>query len=304
MDAAAGFSAIAVSGRLLRFAVCVAALLLSAAGGLAAAPAIDDHDAPQIRALLAQAWAAESGIGLRRNILVASALYGQAGKLGSAEGYFRAGLIQLTLGRSDVQRQFAACLFSAASLLGHLAASEELDRLHLSSGISGRDCGESEDALSHLAQFDLDRYVTGLPPKRQRIVALIRRLAPVYGVAVKLALAVATVESNLDPWAVSPKQAMGVMQLIPATAARFNVRKPFDAEQNIRGGLAYLRWLLRYYGGDVVRAVAAYNAGEGAVDRYGGVPPYQETEFYVSRVLSFSGLLPEPPRERGRRVPG
>jgi len=89
------------------------------------------------------------------------------------------------------------------------------------------------------------------------------------------------------------------MQLIPETAARFNVKRPFDAEQNIRGGLAYLRWLLRYYGGDVVRAVAAYNAGEGAVDRYGGVPPYLETEFYVSRVLGFSGLLPG---ASGRRV--
>lgn len=304
MGAAAGVSARVVSGRWLRFMLGVAALLLSLAGSLAAAPAIDEHDAPQIRALLSQAWAAESGIGVRRNILVASALYGQAGKLGSAEGYFRAGLIQLTLGRSDVQRQFAACLFSAASLLGHLAASHELDRLHLSSGITGQGCGESEDALSHLAQFDLDRYVTGLPPPRRLIVALIRKLAPVYGIDAKLALAVATVESNLDPWAVSPKQAMGVMQLIPATAERFNVRKPFDAEQNIRGGLAYLRWLLRYYGGDVVRAVAAYNAGEGAVDRYGGVPPYLETEYYVSRVLSFSGLLPELSRDRIRRAPG
>ncbi len=83
--------------------------------------------------------------------------------------------------------------------------------------------------------------------------------------------------------------AMGVMQLIPATAERFNVRQPFDAEQNIRGGLAYLRWLHQYFGGDIVRIVAAYNAGEGAVTRHNGVPPYRETQTYVVRVLSFAG---------------
>jgi len=279
--------------------LAVLAVLLASPHAAASAPVVDDTDAPQIRALLAQAWASEAGIGVRRNILLASALYGQAGKLGSAEGYFRAGLIQLSLGRSAVQRQFAACLFAAASRQGHLAAGTELEKLHVDSGLSGGDCGDSEDTIGLLARFDLDRYVTGLPLPRRRIVALIRHWAPKYGIDARLALAVATVESNLDPWAVSPKQAMGVMQLIPETAARFNVRHPFNAEQNIRGGLSYLRWLLAYFGGDVVRAVAAYNAGEGAVDRYGGVPPYLETEFYVARVLGFSGLLPQSPAAPG-----
>ena len=82
---------------------------------------------------------------------------------------------------------------------------------------------------------------------------------------------------------------MGVMQLIPATAERFNVRQPFNAEQNIHGGLAYLRWLKTYYAGDTVRVLAAYNAGEKAVDRYGGIPPYQETLAYVARVMGYSG---------------
>jgi soluble lytic murein transglycosylase-like protein len=81
------------------------------------------------------------------------------------------------------------------------------------------------------------------------------------------------------------KNAQGLMQLVPETAARFNVRNPFDARDNVRGGLAYLRFLLAYYEGRVALVAAAYNAGEAAVDRYRGVPPYAETRDYVRRVL-------------------
>ena len=105
-----------------------------------------------------------------------------------------------------------------------------------------------------------------------------------YGVHPGLAYAVIRAESNFNPQAVSQKNALGLMQLIPETAARFNVTQPLDPEQNIRGGLAYLRWLLAYFKGDVPLAVAAYNAGEGAVDRYKGVPPFPETQGYVKRI--------------------
>ncbi len=74
------------------------------------------------------------------------------------------------------------------------------------------------------------------------------------------------------------------MQLIPATAKRFGVRNPFDPEDNLRGGMSYLRWLLTRFKGNVTLAVAAYNAGEGAVQKYGGVPPYKETRKYVRRI--------------------
>ena len=84
---------------------------------------------------------------------------------------------------------------------------------------------------------------------------------------------------------------LGLMQLIPDTAERFNVNNAYNATQNIRGGLAYLRWLLAYFEGDVKLAVAAYNAGEGAVNRYKGVPPYAETRQYVKRVMQ---LYPHP----------
>lgn len=74
------------------------------------------------------------------------------------------------------------------------------------------------------------------------------------------------------------------MQLIPATAARFGVRNVFDPADNIRGGMAYLRWLLTHFKGDVTLALAGYNAGEGAVKKYGGVPPYKETRNYVRKI--------------------
>jgi soluble lytic murein transglycosylase-like protein len=91
-------------------------------------------------------------------------------------------------------------------------------------------------------------------------------------------------ESNYNARAVSPKGAQGLMQLIPATARRFGVTNVFDAKDNILGGVRYLKFLLDYYNNDYMKAIAAYNAGEGAVDRFHGVPPYAETQNYVTRV--------------------
>ena len=106
-----------------------------------------------------------------------------------------------------------------------------------------------------------------------------------HGIERSLLAAVAKVESNFDPFALSPKGACGMLQLIPATARRFGVRNVFDVEQNIEGGARYLRWLLDRFSGDVELALAGYNAGEGAVDRHGGIPPYRETQRYVGKVL-------------------
>ena len=91
-------------------------------------------------------------------------------------------------------------------------------------------------------------------------------------------------ESNYNALAVSNKGAMGMMQLIPSTARRFGVRNPFDPKQNIEGGVRYLRFLLDYYKNDYQKTIAAYNAGEGAVDRYQGIPPFLETRNYVYQV--------------------
>jgi soluble lytic murein transglycosylase-like protein len=108
--------------------------------------------------------------------------------------------------------------------------------------------------------------------------------AALHGVDPALVRAVMHAESAFNPNAVSRAGAQGLMQLIPATATRFGVNAAFDPEQNIGGGVAYLAWLLKRFDGDIVRATAGYNAGEGAVDRYGGVPPYEETMRYVERV--------------------
>ena len=115
-----------------------------------------------------------------------------------------------------------------------------------------------------------------------RIVKLVERLGPDYGVNPRLALAVIRAESNFKPKARSPKDAQGLMQLIPSF--RFSVKNPYDPAQNIRGGLSYLRWLLAYFEGDVALVAAAYNSGEQTVNRYRGIPPYAETRAFVEQV--------------------
>jgi soluble lytic murein transglycosylase-like protein len=107
-----------------------------------------------------------------------------------------------------------------------------------------------------------------------------------------LVAALVRAESAFDSYAVSTKGARGLMQLMPATARRFGLadRQIFDPERNLEAGTRYLRWLLDRFAGDVVRALAAYNAGEGTVDRYGGVPPFRETRDYIRRVYADLGL--------------
>lgn len=112
----------------------------------------------------------------------------------------------------------------------------------------------------------------------------IKAAALAYGVEEAVVRAIIHAESAYRPHVQSNKGAQGLMQLIPATAKRFGVTDSFDPAQNINGGVQYLSWLLRRYKQDLTLAAAAYNAGEGAVDRYGGVPPYKETRLYVVRV--------------------
>jgi soluble lytic murein transglycosylase-like protein len=119
---------------------------------------------------------------------------------------------------------------------------------------------------------------------------LIRQHASLQGVRADLVRAVIQVESAFNPWAVSPKGAMGLMQLMPSTAARFGVRDPFNPSENIRAGVGYLRQLLDRYDNNEQLALAAYNAGPGAVDKYGSkVPPYKETQNYVKRITAIKG---------------
>ncbi|MDP9053497.1 MAG: lytic transglycosylase domain-containing protein [Acidobacteriota bacterium] len=113
---------------------------------------------------------------------------------------------------------------------------------------------------------------------------VIDRIADEQGVETGLVHSVIRAESNYNANAVSPKGALGIMQLIPATAHRFGVSDALNPVDNIRGGVRYLRFLLDYYRGDYPKTIAAYNAGEAAVDKYNGIPPYSETRNYVERV--------------------
>jgi soluble lytic murein transglycosylase-like protein len=122
--------------------------------------------------------------------------------------------------------------------------------------------------------------------KRDQGMALVHPLARKYDIDARLVQAIIAVESNFDARAVSRAGAKGLMQLMPATAARYQVDDPFDPRANVEGGLRYLKVLRHRFGDDLRHVLAAYNAGERAVERYGGIPPYPETRRYVIRILN------------------
>lgn len=133
--------------------------------------------------------------------------------------------------------------------------------------------------------------------KSPELIALVDEIAGLEGVDTHLARAIIQAESAFNYRARSKAGALGLMQLMPSTAERFGVVDPFDPRQNISGGVKYLRWLHDYYRGDLTKVVAAYNAGEGAVNRHQGIPPFRETRAYVPKVLDLyqrKAVQPDP----------
>ena len=119
--------------------------------------------------------------------------------------------------------------------------------------------------------------------------SIFQEAAQLYGLGVNFLKAIGKAESGFNPQAVSSAGAQGVMQLMPATARSLGVEDSFDARSNIMGGAKYIAGLLERYQGNKVLALSAYNAGSGNVDKYGGVPPFKETQNYIQKVLSYAG---------------
>lgn len=147
----------------------------------------------------------------------------------------------------------------------------------------GGEIGVPPEAVRGFVPDEVVEEVVG--PAGTDLRALAIATARKHGLDPELVLAVVGVESAFRPKAVSPKGAQGLMQLMPGTAADLGVEDAFDPAQNLDGGVRHLGSLLTLYGGDVSRALAAYNAGEGAVARHGGIPPFKETREYVKKVL-------------------
>jgi hypothetical protein len=261
---------------------------------------------PKIQAILSAAKNHEKAINNTEAAWLAAVNYCEASRLGSIEAQYRLGML-FRFGKGVTENQtFAAALFSLASSQGHPEALNMLDTVNLTSSqlppcVTSEILPERPVVITLNNQGDasgIDRHLTALPDAKRWIIDLVETIAAKYEVDPKLVLAIIAVESNFNVKAQSPKNAMGLMQLIPDTADRFNIKNAFDAAQNIKGGIRYLRWLLSYYQGNVALAAAAYNSGEKAVDRYRGIPPYPETKNYVKRVLNLYRLQSHPYDER------
>ena len=283
---------------MLRLLSSIAACLLALASGPVVAeqtwtlPTIDaPGEPPLVKAppptgLTAEAVRLEFGENISRDFVMAADLYCRAARGGDADAAYRLGWMYAN-GRGMLRDdRIATGLFGYAAERSHDYAKRMLD--HVNTAEAVLPACMIPPALIAEESHALPLAWTATP-ERRRIVQIVTESAPAYGIEPRLALAIIQAESGFQVSAKSNMNAQGLMQLIPETAERFGVRKIMDPRENIRGGLAYLRWLMAYFEGDVQLVTAAYNAGEGAVLRYRGIPPYAETRQYVARVTGVFG---------------
>ncbi|RTZ71698.1 MAG: lytic transglycosylase [Gammaproteobacteria bacterium] len=211
----------------------------------------------------------ENGRGVKKDYREAFRLYCLAARNGEEEAYYSLGWMYFNGRGVPRDMTLAAGWFSKGADAGDRTAANILKKL---GNVEPRE------------DLSCPPLLAGKSSDRELIERWVHLLAPEYQLDPELVLAVITAESNFNPKARSPKGALGLMQLIPETAKRFGVKDPLDPLQNLRGGMAYLRWLLDYFDSNVALALAGYNAGEKAVDRHKGIPPYRETRNYVRRI--------------------
>ncbi|HSI23352.1 MAG TPA: transglycosylase SLT domain-containing protein [Methylophilaceae bacterium] len=298
---------------LLALAVWTSIIASAGADETPVAAALENPESPE--ALVALAVKYEHAEGMPRDFVKAAALYCRAARSGNANAQFALGWMYANGRGVPRDDSVAAQLIAMAGDQGHAHAKEMLRYIHASTQAPLPTCllpdpeplaeGNNADVERQYAKTGHLRVVVEENFfKRGPIFDLVHKLASDYDVDPKLVLAVITVESGFNVHARSPKNAQGLMQLIPETAQRFRVKNAFDPKDNIKGGLAYLQWLLAYFKGDVPLVLAAYNAGEKAVERYRGIPPYPETQNYVERITKLyrkpthpykAGLVKEAP---------
>jgi soluble lytic murein transglycosylase-like protein len=289
------------------FAASIVSIVL--AGNVCAQSTNQAANEAAAQALIDQAIRHEHAEGVNRDFDKALALYCEAGQLGSSDALLRMGWMYANgrgIARND---SIAASLFRKSAALGNEMAGRLSDMIRgdreelpacltqpiaqnkprpvstaTAPGAAATSAAASLPTPSIQNPADFRRS----PPaaERKRLIDLVLSLAPQFRLDPRLVLALITQESNFDTTAKSTRNAQGLMQLIPETAERFAVADVWDPASNIRGGMAYLRWLLAYFKGDVSMALAGYNAGEGAVDKYRGIPPFAETMAYVQRIRS------------------
>jgi soluble lytic murein transglycosylase-like protein len=230
------------------------------------------------QALIALAVKYERGENVAQDFAKSNDLYCKAAARGNADALLNLALIYAAGREVPADEGVVAVLIAKAAEHGSERARELLEHVSRRTGSVLPAC-LTEPLPVHAEAVPV-------PAARKDIELLIQQWAPKYSVDPDLVRALIAAESNFAPNAVSPKNAQGLMQLIPATAERFGVKNAYNPLENLKGGLAYLRWLLAYFKGDVALALAGYNAGEEAVERYRGIPPYKETRNYVKQITS------------------
>lgn len=262
------------------FILCLCTASLAVAAEVSNPPATDGDGALRDPvALTAMAQRYEHAEGVPRDYARAVELYCAAAKLGYADAQYALGWMYANGRGVPRNDDVAAQLFQVAAEQGH-AQAREMTQFVPSQTLALPSCLLEETVVVE-EELKAPAPIANYP---KSIAKLVEKLAPRYRIDPDLVMAVIAVESGFNAKAVSPKNAQGLMQLTAETAQRFRVKDTFDAEDNIKGGIAYLQWLLAYFKGNVQLVAAAYNAGERAVEKYRGVPPYLETIEYVKKI--------------------